>query len=139
MIIIGAGAIGIEFAYFYNQLGTRVTILEMLDTILPVEDREITAILAKSFSKNNIEIHTLARVENLKSTRAGVEVAFSKEGKQETVKAALALLAIGIRGNTHFLCSGNVDFLPFPPYLAPIRWNCQCAFHILLNAMVGYC
>jgi dihydrolipoamide dehydrogenase len=99
MVIIGAGAIGIEFAYFYNELGTQVTILEMLDTILPVEDREITAILTKSFKKNKIEIHTSAKVENIKNTREGVEVAFSKEGKKELVKADLALIAIGIQGN----------------------------------------
>ncbi len=103
MVIIGAGAIGIEFAYFYNELGTQVTILEMLDSILPIEDKEITSILAKSFKKNNIEIHTSAKVEKLKNTREGLEVNFSKEGKQEIVKAELALLAIGIQGNVENL------------------------------------
>ena len=103
MVIIGAGAIGIEFAYFYNELGTQVTILEMLDSILPVEDKEITAILAKSFKKNNIDIHTSAKVEKLKNAKEGVEVTFSQEGKQEIVKAELALLAIGIQGNVENL------------------------------------
>jgi dihydrolipoamide dehydrogenase len=103
LVIIGAGAIGIEFAYFYNELGTQVTILEMLDSILPIEDKEITSILAKSFKKNNIEIHTSAKVEKLKHAKEGVEVTFSKEGKQEIVKAELALLAIGIQGNVENL------------------------------------
>ncbi len=103
MVIIGAGAIGIEFAYFYNELGTQVTILEMLDSILPIEDKEITAILAKIFKKNKIEIHTSAKVENLKNVKDGVEVTFSKEGKKEIVKAELALIAIGIQGNTENL------------------------------------
>lgn len=99
MIVIGAGAIGIEFAYFYNELGTQVTILEMLDSILPIEDREITAILTKNFKKNKIEIHTSARVEALKNLKDGVEVTFSKESKKEILSAELALMAIGIQGN----------------------------------------
>jgi dihydrolipoamide dehydrogenase len=109
MVIIGAGAIGIEFAYFYNELGTQVTILEMLDSILPIEDKEITAILAKSFKKNNIEIHTSAKVEKLRKAKEGVEVSFSKEGKQEIVKAELALLAIGIQGNVENLGLAEQD------------------------------
>jgi dihydrolipoamide dehydrogenase len=103
MIIIGAGAIGVEFAYFYNELGTRVTILEMLDSILPLEDREITAILSKNFRKNNIEIHTSAKVEALKNLKDGIEVTFSKEGKKEVLSAELALMAIGIQGNVENL------------------------------------
>jgi dihydrolipoamide dehydrogenase len=103
MVIIGAGAIGVEFAYFYNQFGTEITIIEMLDSILPIEDREITDILSKSFKKNKINLHTSARVESIKKTKSGVEITFSKDGKEEKVTADKALIAIGIQGNVEDL------------------------------------
>ena len=103
MVIIGAGAIGIEFAYFYNQFDTDITIIEMLDTILPIEDHEITDILSKSFKKNKINLHTSAKVETIKKSKTGVTVTFSKDGKSETVSADKALIAIGIQGNVEDL------------------------------------
>ena len=103
MVIIGAGAIGIEFAYFYNQFGTNITIIEMLDSILPIEDHEITDVLSKSFKKNKINIHTSAKVESIKKTKSGVEVTFSKGGKTEKLSADKALIAIGIQGNVEEL------------------------------------
>jgi dihydrolipoamide dehydrogenase len=99
LVIIGAGAIGIEFAYFYNQLGTNVSIIEMLDSILPIEDKEITDILAKSFKKSKIEIHTSAKVESVDKTKSGVKVTFQKDGDSQTITADKALMAIGIQGN----------------------------------------
>jgi len=103
MIIIGAGAIGIEFAYFYNELGTRITVIEMLDSILPIEDKEITTILARTFKKSKIGIHTSTRVEVVKKIKEGVEVVFTKDGKKDTVTAELTLMAIGIQGNVENL------------------------------------
>jgi dihydrolipoamide dehydrogenase len=103
MVIIGAGAIGVEFAYFYNQLGTEITMIEMLDSILPIEDHEITDILEKSFKKNKVNLHTSAKVESINKTKNGVDVAFSKDGKSETVSADKALIAIGIQGNVEDL------------------------------------
>jgi dihydrolipoamide dehydrogenase len=103
MVIIGAGAIGIEFAYFYNQFDTEITIIEMLNTILPIEDHEITDVLAKSFKKNKINIHTSAKVESIKKTKTGVDVTFSKDGKTEILSADKALMAIGIQGNVEKL------------------------------------
>ena len=99
MVIIGAGAIGVEFAYFYNELGTSVTIIEMLDQLLPIEDKEISDILARSFKKNKITVHTSTKVESVKKKGKEVEVTFSKGGKTETVTATKALIAIGIQGN----------------------------------------
>jgi dihydrolipoamide dehydrogenase len=103
MVIIGAGAIGVEFAYFYNQLGTEITIIEMLDTILPIEDHEITDMLSKSFKKSKINLHTSAKVESIKKTKNGVEVTFNKDGKSEKISADKALMAIGIQGNVEDL------------------------------------
>jgi dihydrolipoamide dehydrogenase len=99
MVIIGAGAIGVEFAYFYNELGTSVTIIEMLDQLLPIEDKEISDILARSFKKNKINVHTSTKVESVKKKGKEVEIKFSKDGKAETLTAENALIAIGIQGN----------------------------------------
>jgi dihydrolipoamide dehydrogenase len=99
LIVVGAGAIGIEFAYFYSVLGTKVTIIEMLDRILPVEDREVSDALAKSFKKRGVEIHTGAVVESAKPGKDGVAVTITKDGKKIEMKADKVLSAIGVTGN----------------------------------------
>lgn len=103
MVIIGAGAIGVEFAYFYNSLGTEITVIEMLDRILPIEDKEITDLLEKNFKKNKIKIHTSAAVKEVKKTNSGAGVSFTADGKTEKVSAEVALMAIGIQGNSENL------------------------------------
>jgi dihydrolipoamide dehydrogenase len=99
LIVVGAGAIGIEFAYFYSVLGTKVTIIEMLDRILPVEDREVSETLTKSFKKRGVEIHTGAVVESAKPGKDGVTVTITKDGKKIEMKADKVLSAIGVTGN----------------------------------------
>lgn len=99
LIVVGAGAIGIEFAYFYSVLGTKVTIIEMLDRILPVEDREVSDALAKSFKKRGIEIHTGAVVESAVADADGVTVIINKDGKKIELKGDKVLSAIGVTGN----------------------------------------
>jgi dihydrolipoamide dehydrogenase len=98
IIIIGGGAIGVEFAYFFNSFGTKVTIVEMLPSILPLEDREITKILDSSLRKSGIDILTGTKLEGIK-TGDGVAVSVSgKEGRKELV-AEIALMAIGVQAN----------------------------------------
>jgi dihydrolipoamide dehydrogenase len=99
MIIVGAGAIGMEFAYFYNALGTKVTVLEMMPGILPVEDRELTTLMETSFRKQGMEIITGAKVESVKSGANDVTVAVSSSGGKKELKADVALMAIGVQGN----------------------------------------
>ncbi len=102
MAIIGAGAIGVEFAYFYNALGTKVTLIEMIPTILPVEDREITKSLTSSLKKSGITILTEARVENVvKGQKITLSVS-TKDGNKE-LQADIALMAVGVQGNTENL------------------------------------
>lgn len=98
MIIIGGGAIGVEFAYFYNSFGTKVTIVEMLPSILPKEDKEITKILEASLKKQGIDILTNTKVE---SVEAGEGVTVKVSGKEGTksLKADIALVAVGVDGN----------------------------------------
>ncbi|KAB2909646.1 MAG: dihydrolipoyl dehydrogenase [Ignavibacteriales bacterium] len=99
MVIVGAGAIGIEFAYFYSVLGTKVTIVEMLDRILPIEDKDISNELAKSFRKRGIEIHTGATVESATPGEGGVTVIIKKGEEKIELKADKVLSAIGVTGN----------------------------------------
>ncbi|PKL83844.1 MAG: dihydrolipoyl dehydrogenase [Ignavibacteriae bacterium HGW-Ignavibacteriae-3] len=99
LIVIGAGAIGIEFAYFYSVLGTKVTVVEMLDQILPVEDREVSETLLKNFKKRGIEVHTSSKVEKAELSRDEVTVYIEKDGKKIELKAEKVLSAIGVTGN----------------------------------------
>ncbi|NOX87411.1 MAG: dihydrolipoyl dehydrogenase [Calditrichaeota bacterium] len=99
LAIIGAGAIGVEFAYFYNSIGTNVTIIEMLDHILPLEDKEIAAVLERSFKKRKIAIHTSTMVTKVETENEGVKIHIKKGEKEEIISAERALLAVGIQGN----------------------------------------
>jgi len=102
MVIIGGGAIGIEFAYFYNALGTKVTVVEMMPSILPLEDKEITKILDSTLKKSGIEILTDAKVEGL---NVGKEVTVSvatKEGKVD-LHGDVVLMSVGVQGNSENL------------------------------------
>jgi len=98
LAIIGAGAIGVEFAYFYSVLGTKVTLLEALPRILPIEDEEIAQALAKSFQKRGIEVVTSATVEKLEKSDKAVKISLGGTAKR-TIEAERALLAVGVRGN----------------------------------------
>ena len=99
MIVMGAGAIGVEFAYFYNAFGTEVTIIEMMDRILPVEDKDISKELERHFRKSKMKLMTKTRVLSAKSKGKGVEIVVEKNGKEETLTADIALNAIGIQAN----------------------------------------
>jgi len=101
MVIIGAGAIGIEFAYFYNAYGTEVTVVEMLDSILPVEDREVSKTLEKSLKAAGIKIRTATKTVSAEvgddSVKLVVEPANGDEGgDSETLEAEVCLVAIGV-------------------------------------------
>ncbi len=100
IIIMGAGAIGIEFAYYFNAFGAEVTIIELMDRILPLEDAEISKELARHFRKYGIKMLTSTRVVSAKRKGDGVEVVVEKkDGTQETLAAAYGLNAIGVQGN----------------------------------------
>ncbi|MDW8109152.1 MAG: dihydrolipoyl dehydrogenase [Candidatus Kryptonium sp.] len=108
MIIIGAGAIGVEFAYFYNTFGTKITLIEMMPSILPNEDKEITDILAKSFQKSGIEILTNTKVVQAKAVNGQAEVIVQNESGEKALKADVALVAVGVQGNSNNLGLENV-------------------------------
>lgn len=95
IIIIGAGAIGIEFAYFFNAFGTKVTVVEMMPNILPVEDTEISIALEKALTKQGIRLLTGTKVEKAEADEKGVRITVSGKAK-ETLQAPVALVAIGV-------------------------------------------
>ena len=96
LIVVGAGAVGVEFASIYNSFGTEVTILEALPRVVPVEDEEISAELEKTFKKKGINIFTSCSVDGVKKDAKGVTVSFKdKDGKAQTLQAEKLLLAVG--------------------------------------------
>lgn len=99
MIIIGAGAIGVEFAYFYNELGTKITLIEMMPQILPIEDEEISKTLEKELTNNGIRVLTNTKVTSVEKTENGVSVKVESKAKEEVFSADVALVAIGVQGN----------------------------------------
>jgi dihydrolipoamide dehydrogenase len=104
LLVVGSGAIGIEFASFYRILGAEVTVVEMLDRILPVEDAEISAFAEKAFRKQGMTILTGAQVEKLEKSAASVKVHVkTKDGKKETIEVDKVILAMGIVGNVEKL------------------------------------
>lgn len=101
LVIVGAGAVGVEFASIYKTFGTDVTILEKLPRMVPLEDEEISAELAKSFRKRGIRFELEAGVESVKKDAKGVSVAFKdKSGKAQTISAEKVLIAVGRRPMT---------------------------------------
>jgi dihydrolipoamide dehydrogenase len=99
IVVVGAGAIGVEFAYFFRSLGSEVTIVEMLPNLLPVEDEEVSKELEKSFKKQGIKIHIGTKVEKMEKGKKDVKLTISKNEKTETLKAEYVLMAIGVQGN----------------------------------------
>src|SRR5262245_42347329 len=103
LVIIGAGAVGVEFAYFYNTFGTQVTLVEMLIQILPIEDREIAELFQTSLEKLVSAIRMGSRVEHADITPDGVPVQMPTPAGARTVQSTHVLVAICVQGNTEDL------------------------------------
>ncbi len=101
LLVIGSGAIGIEFASFYNDMGAEVTVVEMLDRIVPVEDADVSTFLEKALKKQGMTIMTGAGVQSLKATASGVSAEIKdKDGKVTAAEFSHCIVAIGIVPNT---------------------------------------
>jgi dihydrolipoamide dehydrogenase len=103
LLVIGSGAIGIEFASFFRSFGSEVTVVEALDRILPVEDVEISDFAAKAFTKRGIKLITSASVKSLKLGASTVTATIEAGGQTQTIEADRAILAVGIVGNVEDL------------------------------------
>ncbi|MDP3749891.1 MAG: dihydrolipoyl dehydrogenase [Phenylobacterium sp.] len=99
LIVVGSGAIGIEFASFYRALGSEVTVVEALPRILPVEDEEVSKAAHKAFEKRGLKFRVGAGVKKLTKSKTGVSVELEAGGKAETLSADVAIVAVGIAGN----------------------------------------
>jgi dihydrolipoamide dehydrogenase len=103
LLVVGSGAIGIEFASFYRALGAEVIVIEALDRILPVEDEEISAAARKAFEKRGLKFRVAANVVKLVKTQTGVSLMLEAGGKSETLAADIAIVAVGIAANVENL------------------------------------
>jgi len=99
MIVVGSGAIGVEFAYFYNSMGTEVTIVEFLPSVVPVEDDEVSKQLERSFKKSGIKIMTSAEVTKVDTSGNGVKATVKTKKGDEVLEADIVLSAVGIKSN----------------------------------------
>ena len=99
LVVVGSGAIGVEFAYFYNAIGTEVTVVEYLPNIVPVEDEEVSKQLEKSFKKAGINIMTNASVEAVDTSGKGCVVTIKTEKGEEKIECDVVLSAVGIQAN----------------------------------------
>ncbi len=106
LLCIGAGAIGMEFGWFFNALGTKVTVVEALDQVLPVEDSEISKVVERGFTKRGITVKTATKVVKLEQKPGAVAVHLEKDGKTETIEVEKVLVAVGFLANTDGL---NLD------------------------------
>lgn len=108
IVIVGAGAIGAEFAYFLNAFGTKVTLVEMQDQVLPVEDHEVAAVVAKEFGKQGIDCRTSTSVEAIQVGKKSVQLNLVKGEQTESLEVDSVLIAIGVVANTEGLLSARM-------------------------------
>lgn len=99
MIVVGSGAIGVEFAYFYSSIGTEVTVVEFLDRIVPVEDEEVSKALERNFKKNGINVMTSSEVTNVDTSGKGCKVTVKTKKGEEKLECDIVLSAVGISTN----------------------------------------
>jgi dihydrolipoamide dehydrogenase len=110
IVILGAGAIGVEFAYFFNAFGSKVTLVEMLPQVVPVEDEDVAKALQRSFEKQGITVHVNTKVDKVRVGKDKVELTLLKAGEANSteIEAETLLIAIGVSPNLDSALSKNV-------------------------------
>jgi dihydrolipoyl dehydrogenase len=122
LMVVGAGAVGVEFASIYRSFDAEVTILEMLPRLVPVEDEEISKELARVYRKRGIHSHTGAKVEKVEKTKSGVSVTFSIDGKQQKVEAEKILIAVGRKPRTENIGLEKTKIRPDRGFIKVSEW-----------------
>jgi dihydrolipoamide dehydrogenase len=117
MLIVGGGPIGLEFGYFYNAIGTKVTVVELMDRILPGEDEEISAALKKTLSEKGLNILTSSKTTKIEKTGKGVKVEIETPSGTTTVEADVMLVAIGVVANVEGLFADSVKVEMFKDHI----------------------
>jgi dihydrolipoamide dehydrogenase len=122
LVIVGAGAVGVEFASIYHSFDTEVTILEMLPRLVPVEDEEVSKELARVFRKRGINFHTSARVDKVDKTNSGVAVVITVDGNQQRIEAEKILIAVGRKPRTENLGLERTKIQPDRGFIKTDPW-----------------
>ena len=123
LMIVGSGAIGMEFASFYRDLGVQVTVVEVLDRILPVEDEEISALARKSFESQGMTIHTETRLKSIKSTDDAVTALIQTNNVDQNILVERVILAVGILGNVEDLGIDDTEIKVADSHVITDEWG----------------
>ncbi|MGB0012481.1 MAG: dihydrolipoyl dehydrogenase [Candidatus Sulfotelmatobacter sp.] len=122
LVIVGAGAVGVEFASIYRSFGCEVTIIEMLPRLVPVEDEEVSKELARVYRKLGIAFYTSAKVEKIEKTKSGIAVTISAEGKQQKIEAEKILIAVGRKPRTENIGVEKTKIKPERGFIQTDSW-----------------
>jgi dihydrolipoamide dehydrogenase len=122
LVIVGAGAVGVEFASIFCSFDTKVTILEMLPRLVPVEDEDVSKELGRVYRKHGIEYFTGAKVEKVEKAKAGITVTFSVDGKQQKIEAEKILIAIGRKPRTENVGLEKTHIQPERGFIKTDKW-----------------
>jgi dihydrolipoamide dehydrogenase len=122
LVVVGAGAVGVEFASIYRSFDAEVTILEMLPRLVPVEDEEVSKELARVYRKRGINFFTGAKVEKVEKTKTGVTVTFSVDGKQQKIEAEKILIAVGRKPRTENIGLEKTKIKPDRGFVKVSEW-----------------
>jgi dihydrolipoamide dehydrogenase len=122
LVIVGAGAVGVEFASIFRSFDTEVTILEMLPRLVPVEDEDVSKELARVYRKRGINFHTGAKVEKVEKTKTGIAVTFSAESKQQKIEAEKILIAVGRKPRTENIGLERTKIKPDRGFIVTDSW-----------------
>ncbi len=122
LVIVGAGAVGVEFASIYRSFDSEVTIVEMLPRLVPVEDEEVSKELARVYRKRGINFHTGAKVDKVEKSKTGVTVTISVDGKQQKIEAEKILIAIGRKPRTQNIGLERTKIKPEREFIKTDSW-----------------
>ncbi len=122
LVVVGAGAVGVEFASIFRSFDTEVTILEMLPRLVPVEDEEISKELARVYRKRGINFHTGAKVEKIDKIKNGIAVTFSVDGKSQKLEAEKILIAVGRKPRTENIGLEKTKIKPDRGFIKTDSW-----------------
>ena len=122
LIVVGAGAVGVEFASIYRSFDAEVTVLEMLPRLVPVEDEDISKELARVFRKRGINFHTSAKVDKVDKSKNGVAVTITADGKQQKIEAEKILIAVGRRPRTEDVGLEKTKIKPDRGFIKTNQW-----------------
>jgi dihydrolipoamide dehydrogenase len=123
LVIVGAGAVGVEFASIYRSFDCEVTIVEMLPRLVPVEDEEVSKELARVYRKRGINFHTSAKVDKVEKTKAGIAVTITVDGKQQKIDAEKILIAVGRKPRTENVGLEKTKIKPEREFIKVDSWQ----------------